>query len=107
MKYTPKTSIKDNNGIFKLSLIYNNKEDLEHLKKNEEFHSCVIEACYDSLQKLEQTSTKLDLILIPNLDMKMCIEKEHIPKLVEKIIQYFTKKEEFEKCEKLYKLINQ
>ena len=81
------------------------EEDLNKLRKNNEFKEIIYE---EVIKVFEFTSKhnlpKSTLFIIPNLDLTVNVVKKNYKPIIDNILKYYTEKEDYNKCIELTKL---
>jgi hypothetical protein len=89
-----------------LNLVYFEEEDLFNLLENEEFSSFIITESYKRIKKaLEEKLDKIELFTISNLMLSIEAEKNNFKPILDTVLEYFAKIEEYKKCSEVKNLI--
>jgi hypothetical protein len=92
--------------VTNIELSYRNREDIINLASKKEFVDFVLK---DSLKAIddaiENNLDKVELFNILNLSLIIKLEKSNFKSVLERIMQYYADKEDYDKCIKIQSLI--
>lgn len=82
-----------------IEIIYNDSEDLKRLSDREEFIQFILEDSFKTIEMaLENNLEKVELFNIFNLSLIVEIEKPNYKKVLNNLVKYYIKEENYEKC---------
>ena len=92
--------------VTNIELSYRNREDIINLASKKEFVDFVLK---DSLKAIddaiENNLDKVELFNILNLSLIIKLEKSNFKSVLERIMQYYADKEDYDKCIEIQSLI--
>jgi hypothetical protein len=89
----------------KLNLMFEDAEDLEILKKSDEFLELIFKGAIAALkQAIRKNKSECVLFNIVNLDLKIKIKKNQYKELLNNCIIYYEKLEDYITCQELVEL---
>ena len=92
--------------VTNIELSYRNREDIINLASKKEFVDFVLK---DSLKAIddaiENNLDKVELFNILNLSLIIKLEKSNFKSVLERIMQYYVDKEDYDKCIEIQSLI--
>jgi len=92
--------------VTNIELSYRNREDIINLASKKEFVDFVLR---DSLKAIddaiENNLDKVELFNILNLSLIIKLEKSNFKSVLERIMQYYADKEDYDKCIEIQSLI--
>jgi hypothetical protein len=93
--------------IPKVSIIYENKDDLDNLASDDKFINFTLEEALVSIKDaLEKGEKEVCLVEVDNFECKVIIKKKDFKKVLEKIIERYARFENYEECKKISEIIN-
>jgi len=88
-----------------MALHFNNLDELDQLNTDQKFRELVYEEVIKAMEFVSvNKDIKIDLFNISNLDIMISLSKKNYIKVIDNMIKYYTKKENYTKCGELTKL---
>ena len=91
-----------------IELNYQESEDLELVKDDKTFRKTLYEEALPVMrQAVKEKRASVVLYHFPNLGLEVTVEKKNYKLVLEKIVQHFVEREEYELCKEITDLIYQ
>ena len=91
-----------------LEILYDEKEELDELLQSEDFHELLYEEAIKVIsESVEEKTDIVKLAHISNIDHSVMIHKPNFKPVLNKILKFYEKKEDYDKCSKIVKLKEQ
>jgi hypothetical protein len=88
-----------------LELFFDDESDLEILMETEEFHDLLFNEVIRALKlAIENKENKATILFLTNLKSALIVTEENFASLIDNVILYFEKLENYEKCNELVEL---
>ncbi len=89
----------------KLDIDYSSREDLQEFASNTEFNQFILENTFEPLKyAINKNKTQCILFEVGGGDYKVVVKKPQYKTILDKIIEHFENKEDYDKCSELVKL---
>jgi len=89
-----------------IDLFFVSENDLDELLHNNEFKDLLILESYKAISKaMRRKINKATIVTINNLEISINVDKKDFKSILEKVIKYFEKIEDYNECSKISKLI--
>jgi transcription initiation factor TFIIIB Brf1 subunit/transcription initiation factor TFIIB len=106
---TPTTMKKESveREVPKIEIIYLNSTELNELKSKRKFAEHILENSLDSIKEaINKKWDKVELYNVVNLSILIELKRNNFSKVLKRISKLYEKREEFEICAKIHKLID-
>lgn len=94
--------------ILSVEILYDDKEDLDILTESEDFHKLLFDEVVSGIKEaLDTNFTQAKIIHIPNLECSVIIYRRNFKTVIDTVIKFYEKQEDYDKCAELLKLKEQ
>lgn len=91
--------------ILAVEILYDDKEDLDVLTESEDFHKLLFDEVITGIEEaLDTNFSQAKIIYIPNLECSVIIYRRNFKVVIEEVIKFYEKQEDYKKCAELVKL---
>jgi len=92
--------------VTNIELAYKNRKDIINLASKKEFVDFVLKDSLEAISEaIEDNLDKVELFNILNLSLVIKLEKSKFKPVLERIIQYYVEREDYDKCIEIQSLI--
>ena len=92
--------------VTNIELAYKNRKDIINLASKKEFVDFVLKDSLEAISEaIEDNLDKVELFNILNLSLVIKLEKSKYKPVLERIIQYYVEREDYDKCIEIQSLI--
>jgi len=89
----------------KLNIDYSSREELQEFALNSEFNQFILENTLEPLKyAINKNKTQCILFVVGDGDYKVIVKKNQYKTILDRAIEYFENKEDYNKCNELVKL---
>jgi hypothetical protein len=89
-----------------IEIQYYSKDELQKLSTSEDFVDFIIEDSYKTIRDaIKQKVEKVELFNILNLSLIVELERKNFKRVLNRIIKYYIRYEEYEKCTEIKKIM--
>jgi hypothetical protein len=91
--------------ILSLEILYDYKEELDVLLDDEDFHQVILdEALKVITEAIEEETKEARIAYISNLSSSLLVHKDNFKEVLNTILKFYEKKEDYAKCSEIVKL---
>jgi len=90
-----------------ITLQFEHPDDLNETFKDEDLLGKIYEGVIMAIKARNKKSPKTTIMTLTNMDLMVSLQKKNYKKAVDKAIEFYTKKEDYNKCIELMNLKNE
>ena len=96
-----------NKDILSIEILYDDKEELDELLENKNFHHLLLKEAYKVIKEaINEGETEVKLAYISNIESSVLIHKDNFSNILNKVLEMYEEKEDYDECAKVVKLKN-
>jgi hypothetical protein len=97
--------MKEDKEPLGIELFFDDENDLDELMESKEFHDILFNEVVRALKvAFENKENKATILFLTNLRYALVVSKDNFSNLIDSVVSYFEKLEDYEKCKELIEL---